>query len=248
MIRFSSLPEIDTEHESEEIALANSGKKRIFQFPHLILGALAIFLHLGTQVISIDTIISYAGSMNIGLLEAKIFPSYTLFTMIIGYVLGIILIPRFISQVKILQICTLLGVILTFLIVFATVRVDFLGHMADLSIWFVVLLGLPNSLVWAGIWPLALDGLGRFTKLGSSILIMGLAGNAVMPLVYGHYADMIGPHDAYWVLLPCYLFLVYYAFYGHRVRRWTVSIRKHPDNVSSKPKSNSAWKRGESME
>ena len=166
MIRYSSLPEIDTEHESEEIALANSGKTLIFQFPHLILGAVAIFLHLGTQVISIDTIISYAGSMNIGLLEAKVFPSYTLFTMIIGYVLGIILIPKFISQVKVLQICTVLGAILTLFIIYAKVRVNFLGHTADLSIWFVVLLGLPNSLVWAGIWPLALDGLGRFTKLG----------------------------------------------------------------------------------
>src|SRR5665213_438365 len=93
MIRYSSLPEIDTEHESEELALANSSKKVIFQFPHLILGAVAIFIHIGTQVISIDTIISYAGSMNISLLEAKIFPSYTLFTMIIGYILGILLIP-----------------------------------------------------------------------------------------------------------------------------------------------------------
>jgi glucose/galactose transporter len=222
MIRYSSLPEIDTEHESEEIAIANSGKTLIFQFPHLILGAVAIFLHLGTQVISIDTIISYAGSMNIGLLEAKVFPSYTLFTMIIGYVLGIILIPRFISQVKVLQICTVLGVILTLFIIYATVQVNFLGHTADLSIWFVVLLGLPNSLVWAGIWPLALDGLGRFTKLGSSILIMGLAGNAIMPLVYGHYADISGLRNAYWVLLPCYLFLVYYAFYGYRIRKWSL--------------------------
>jgi FHS family L-fucose permease-like MFS transporter len=222
IIRYSSLPEIDTEHESEDIALANSGKTLMFQFPHLILGAIAIFLHLGTQVISIDTIISYAGSMNIGLLEAKVFPSYTLFTMIIGYILGIILIPRFISQVKVLQICTVLGVILTLFIIYATVQVNFLGHTAELSIWFVVLLGLPNSLVWAGIWPLALDGLGRFTKLGSSVLIMGLAGNAIMPLVYGHYADISGLRNAYWVLLPCYLFLVYYAFYGYRLRRWSL--------------------------
>ena len=222
MIRYSSLPEIDTEHESEEIALANSGKKLIFQFPHLILGAVAIFLHLGTQVISIDTIISYAGSMNISLPEAKVFPSYTLFTMIIGYVLGIILIPRFISQVKVLQICVLLGVLLTLFIIYGTAQVNFLGHTTNLSIWFVVLLGLPNSLVWAGIWPLALDGLGRFTKLGSSILIMGLAGNALMPLVYGHFADISGLRSAYWVLFPCYLFLIYYAFYGHRVRRWSV--------------------------
>jgi len=226
MIRYSSLPEIDTEHESEEVAAVNSGKKIIFQFPHLILGAVAIFLHLGTQVISIDTIISYAGSMNIGLLEAKVFPSYTLFTMILGYVLGIVLIPKFISQVKALQICTLLGLVLTFFIIYATTQVNFLGHNADISIWFVVLLGLPNSLVWAGIWPLALDGLGRFTKLGSSILIMGLAGNAIMPLVYGHYADIYGLRSAYRVLFPCYLFLVYYAFYGHRIRRWTFQRAK----------------------
>ena len=221
MIRYSSLPEINTEHESEDVALANSGKTVIFQFPHLILGAVAIFLHLGTQVISIDTIISYAGSMNINLLEAKVFPSYTLFTMIIGYVLGIILIPKFISQVRVLQICTVLGTILTLLIIYANTTVNFLGHTANVSIWFVVLLGLPNSLVWAGIWPLALDGLGRFTKLGSSILVMGLAGNAIMPLVFGHYADILGHRNAYTVLFPCYLFLVYYSFYGYRIRNWT---------------------------
>jgi glucose/galactose transporter len=226
MIRYSSLPEIDTEHESEDIATANSGKTLILQFPHLILGAVAIFLHLGTQVISIDTIISYAGSMNIGLLEAKIFPSYTLFTMIIGYLLGIVLIPKFISQVKVLQICTVLGVIFTLFIVYAKTSVHFLGHHAELSIWFVVLLGLPNSLVWAGIWPLALDGLGRFTKLGSSILIMGLAGNAITPLVYGHFADIAGLQHAYWVLFPCYLFLVYYAFYGYTIRTWTFKKSK----------------------
>lgn len=222
MIRYSPLPEIDTEHESEEVALANTGKNKIFQFPQLILGAIAIFLHLGTQVISIDTIISYAGSMDIGLIEAKVFPSYTLFTMIIGYILGIILIPKFISQVKVLQICTLLGLILSFFVIYATTQVNFIGITADLSIWFVVLLGLPNSLVWAGIWPLALDGLGKFTKLGSSILIMGLAGNAIMPLIYGHFADISGHRMAYWVLIPCYLFLAYYAFHGYRLRRWSL--------------------------
>jgi FHS family L-fucose permease-like MFS transporter len=224
LMRYSPLPEIDTEHESEETALANKGKKVIFQFPHLILGAIGIFLHVGTQVISIDTIISYAGSMNIGLLEAKVFPSYTLFTMIIGYVLGIVLIPRYISQTRGLQICTLLGVALTMLILFVERRVVFLGHDASVSIWFVVLLGLPNALVWAGIWPLALDGLGRFTKLGSSILVMGLTGNALMPLLYGYLADKFTPHNAYWVLMPCYAYLAFYAFYGYKVRRWSPGL------------------------
>src|SRR5688572_3497936 len=106
-VRYSPLPEIDTEQESAEVATANFGKKSIFQFPHLILGAVAIFIHVGTQVIAIDTIIPYANSMNIQLMEAKVFPSYTLFATICGYIFGIVCIPRFISQVTVLRICTI---------------------------------------------------------------------------------------------------------------------------------------------
>ncbi|HTE33909.1 MAG TPA: sugar MFS transporter, partial [Chryseolinea sp.] len=210
MIRFSPLPEINTEQETAAVATANSSKKSIIEFPHLILGAIAIFLHVGTQVIAIDTIIGYANSMNINLLEAKVFPSYTLFATIIGYIIGIICIPKFISQVNALRLCTLLGAAFTILIVTASGKVSFMGHEADVSIWFVVLLGLANSLVWAGIWPLALDGLGRFTKLGASVMIMGLCGNAILPLCYGYFADVYNVRYAYAVLLPCYLYLVFY--------------------------------------
>ncbi|MEZ4900372.1 MAG: sugar MFS transporter [Spirosomataceae bacterium] len=219
----SPLPEINTEQESPEVASANAGKTSIFQFPHLILGVIAIFLHVGTQVIAIDTIIGYANSMGIDLLKAKTFPSYTLACTICGYILGIIAIPRFMSQVNALRVCTVLGTLFTLGIIFARGTVYFLGHTADISIWFVVLLGLANSLVWAGIWPLALDGLGRYTKLGASVLIMALCGNALMPLVYGHFADIYDVRSAYWVLIPCYLYLVYYAVHGHKVKRWTLS-------------------------
>lgn len=222
MIRFSPLPDIDTEQESPELQQANEGKSGILQFPHLVLGAIGIFLHVGTQVIAIDTIIGYAGSMNIQLLEAKVFPSYTLFCTICGYVIGIIVIPKFISQVNALRVCTLLGTLFSLLIIFVNKEVSFFGHTANLSIWFVVLLGLANSLIWAGIWPLALDGLGKFTKLGASVLIMGLCGNAILPLIYGYVADHIGLRQAYWVLVPCYLYLVFYAVYGHRIRYWKV--------------------------
>ena len=221
-VRFSPLPEINTEQESEEVATANLGKKSIFDFPHLILGAFAIFIHVGTQVIAIDTIIGYANSMGIQLMEAKVFPSYTLFATICGYILGIICIPRFISQVNALRLCTTLGTIFTLLIIFTSGQVSFLGHQTDISIWFVVLLGLANSLIWAGIWPLALDSLGKFTKLGASILIMGLCGNAILPLFYGYFADLYDVRTAYWVLFPCYLYLVFYAVRGHRARRWTL--------------------------
>ncbi|WP_339755424.1 sugar MFS transporter [Algoriphagus aquimarinus] len=220
LVRFSPLPEIDTEHESAELAEANSSKTSILQFPHLILGALAIFLHVGTQVIAIDTVIGYANSYGIGLMEAKVFPSFTLAFTIIGYLIGISLIPKVITQVNILRICTLLGTTFTLLILFTSGDVTLFGITTDVSIWFVVLLGLANSLVWAGIWPLALDGLGRFTKLGASIMIMGLCGNAIMPLIYGYLADLYDVRFAYWVLFPCYLYLVYYAVYGHKVRKW----------------------------
>jgi FHS family L-fucose permease-like MFS transporter len=216
----SPLPEIDTEHESAEVASANSDKTSIFQFPHLILGAIAIFLHVGTQVIAIDTIIGYANSMGLTLMEAKTFPSYTLTCTIIGYWIGILTIPRFISQVNALRICTVLGTLFTLCIIYASGEVSFLGHTVDISIWFVVLLGLANSLVWAGIWPLAIDGLGRYTKLGSSIMIMGLCGNAIMPLFYGHFEDAYDSRFAYWVLIPCYLYLVFYAVKGHKLRKW----------------------------
>jgi len=225
LVRFSPLPEINTEQESEELATANKSKKTIFQFPHLILGAVAIFLHVGTQVIAIDTIIGYANSMNVPLMEAKSFPSYTLFATICGYIIGIVTIPKYISQVTALRFCTLLGMVLTLLIIFTHGQVSFLEHTTDVSIWFVVLLGLANSLVWAGIWPLALDGLGRFTKLGASVLIMGLCGNAIVPLFYGYLADRFDVRQAYWVLFPCYLYLVFYAIYGHRVRTWNLEKR-----------------------
>jgi glucose/galactose transporter len=219
LVRFSPLPEIDTENEdTSDAAVARiSG---VFQFPHLVLGAVAVFMHVGSQVIAVDTIVGYAGSMHIRLTEAKVFPSYTLFTQICGYILGILLIPKVITQVRALQFCTALGVALTFLIIYMQGPVVLLGHASDVSLWFVVLLGFANSMIWAGLWPLALDGLGRYIKTGAALMIMGLAGNAIMPLVYGYYADHYGLRAAYWVLLPCYVYLVFYAFYGHRLRKW----------------------------
>ena len=222
LVRYSSLPEINTEQENEAIATANAGKTSVFHFPHLILGALAIFLHVGSQVLAIDTIIGYAGSMHIHLAEAKVFPSYTLLATITGYITGVISIPRWISQAKAFLICTVLGILLSLLIVLSSGRVVFGGYVADISLWFLVLLGFANSLIWAGIWPLALDDLGRFTKAGASVLVMGLCGNAILPLIYGWLADKWNVRQAYWILLPCYCYLFFYAAYGHRIRNWTI--------------------------
>ncbi len=222
MIRYSVLPEIDTQGESADVAIANSGKTSIMQFPHLILGAVAIFLHVGSQVTGINTIIGYAQSLNLPLLEAKVFPSYILAITMLGFLSGIVLIPKYINQLNILRVCTTSAFVLTILFFLVHGQVTFLGHTADLSIWVLVLLGLSNSLMWSGIWPLALNGLGRFTKMGGSILIMGLSGSAIVPIIYGRFADMISPHAGYWVLLPCYIYLLFYAYRGYRVRSWSL--------------------------
>lgn len=219
-IRYSVLPEINTENESEELAASHAGKKSVFHFPYLILGAIALFLHVGTQVIAIDTIIGYAGSMGLDLVEAKVFPSYTLTATIIGYITGICCIPRFIDQKNALKICTVTGLILSLCVLLVPGVIGFGNHTIQISICFLCLLGLPNALIYAGIWPLAIRDLGRFTKTGSSILIMGLAGNAILPLIYGKLADGIGLRQAYWVLIPCFLYLVYYAFWGHKITSW----------------------------
>jgi len=225
-IRFSVLPEINPEEENKEVDSDNNPKTSVFQFPYLVLGAVALFLHVGTQVIAIDTVIGYAGSMGMDLLEAKAFPSYVLTATIIGYMLGIILIPKYVSQTNALRFCTILGLILSLGIVFTHQQINLLGHEGNISIWFLCALGLPNSLVYAGIWPLSIRGLGRFTKIGSSFLIMGLCGNAIMPVLYGYIADKWNIQDGYWILIPCYLYLIYFALHGHKIETWSFLKKK----------------------
>jgi glucose/galactose transporter len=219
-IRFSVLPEIDTENETPETTAAHGGKKNVFQFPYLVLGAVALLVHVGTQATAIDSIIGYATSMGLDLFEAKVFPSYTLTATIIGYVIGIFCIPRFVNQTNALRICTVTGLILSLCLLLVPGRMFFSGHNIQISIWFLALLGLPNALIYAGIWPLAIRNLGRFTKIGSATLVMGLVGNGVLPVIYGSLVDNIGEKQAYWILVPCFIYLVYYAFWGHKITSW----------------------------
>ncbi len=229
VIRYSPLPEINPEKSNQEEKREGFNEKNsILQFPYLILGALAIFFHVGTQIIAIDTIIGYAGTMGLNLLEAKVFPSYVLGATMCGYVIGIVTIPKWINQRQALLFCTIFGLLLSFGVLWFKGPVVIFGHHTDISIWFLVALGLPNSLIFANIWPLAIKGLGRFTKLGSSIMIMGLCGNAISPLIYGYLVDRFDARTAYLVLIPCYLYLIFYAVYGHLIKQWkTIRVAGH---------------------
>jgi len=210
LIYFSGLPEVDTEHEDEAVALANTNKTSVFQFPHLLSGVLTMFLYVGVEVMAGDTIISYGASQGIDLSTAKFFTTCTLVAMIIGYIIGIICIPKFIKQETALKASAVLGVI------FSVVAILTHGYT---SVLFIALLGLANSLMWPAIWPLAIADLGRFTKVGSSLLIMGIAGGALLPLLYGRLSDVFNPQQAYFILIPCYLFILYYAAIGSKIRK-----------------------------
>lgn len=186
-------------------------RKSVWSYPYLVLGVAALFAHLGSQQISVSTIIGYAQSMGMDLETAKIFPSFTLACILIGYLAGVVLIPKYLNQQKSLVICTVTGLVLSVLVLVLPEKA---------SIWSLVLLGIPNSLIYAGIWPLAIRGLGKWTSLGSSLLVMALCGNAVLSLLYGAVSDHLSLQASYWLLVPCFVYMVFYAVYGYKIEKW----------------------------
>jgi FHS family L-fucose permease-like MFS transporter len=209
MIRYAHLPEVDTDNEVTVTANRNSKKTAWFQFPHLILGFIALFLYVGVEVMAGDTIALYGKSLGISLDQSRYFTSLTLISMVVGYIIGIITIPRIIRQDKALAFSAILGVIFTLAALFTS---------GFTSVVFIALLGLANAMMWPSIWPLAIADLGRFTKAGSALLIMGIAGGALIPLLYGSLVDVIGNQQAYWIMIPFYIFILYYALAGHKIR------------------------------
>lgn len=224
LIRKAPLPHV----EAEPIEEANDGKTTktsIFQFPHLWLGVLTLFMYVGVEVIAGDTIIAYGISLGIPTEEAKFFTMFTLMAMVATYALGVVLIPKYINQALALKASACLGILFTFCIVFTN---------GFTSVLFVAALGIANALVWPAVWPLTLKGLGKFTKTASALLIMAISGGAIIPPLYGRLVDSNklnlianGMNEAaataaastsgYWILLPCYVFILYYAISGHKI-------------------------------
>ena len=224
LIRKAPLPHV----EADPIEVSDSGEKAktsIFQFPHLWLGVLALFLYVGVEVVAGDTIISYGISLNIPVEEAKFFTLFTLMAMVVTYAIGVFLIPKYITQSFALKVSAILGIIFSFCIVYTT---------GFTSVLFVAALGVANALVWPAIWPLALTSLGKFTKTASALLIMAISGGAIIPPLYGALVDnkkeeliATGINEGsalaeaasfgYWILLPCYIVILYYAFWGHKI-------------------------------
>jgi glucose/galactose transporter len=217
-VYFSGLPTISMDKDDEVKDSAAKPQTSILQFPHLLLGVFTLFLYVGMEVMAGDSVISYGASQGIALSTAKFFTTCTLFGMMTGYVIGIIGIPKYFSQERALIVSAFTGVVFSLAAVLTT------GVM---SVLFIALLGLANSLMWPALWPLALKGLGKFTKIGSSLLVMGIAGGALIPLLYGYIVDHLttagypkatAATHGYWIMVPCYLIIAYYALAGHKLK------------------------------
>jgi len=230
LVRIAKLPEVSTESSQDDTN--HETQSSIFKHRNLIFGVIALFFYVGVEVIAGDTIIRYGESLNIAMSSAKYFTSLMLIFMVIGYFFGVALIPKIISQKTALAICAILGIILTFAAVLVPKTLLIYIPFIDLvtfksltltipyTVFFVAMLGLANSLVWPAIWPLALNGAGKYTKIGSAFLIMAIAGGATLPLIYGWLTQLLhSTQQAYWIALPCYLVILFYAIWGHRVKK-----------------------------
>lgn len=224
LIRKAPLPHVEAA-SSEESKESETTKTSIFQFPHLWLGVIALFVYVGAEVVAGDTIIAYGISLGFTGEEAKYFTTYTLLAMVATYVLGVFLIPKYVKQKTALTASAVLGILFSICI---------LNTTGFTSILFVAALGIANALVWPAIWPLTLEGLGKFTKTASALLIMAISGGAIIPPLYGRMVDA-NKHElianglqeadamstaatsSYWILIPCYTIILFFALWGCKI-------------------------------
>ena len=208
-IYFSTLPEIKAEGEDEtDTSSSVINRESIFSYPYLWLGFITLFLYVGVEVLAGDTIQLYGNALGISLDTAKNFTTYTMIGMLAGYLIGIFTIPKYISQSTALKFSAILGILFSLGAIFTS---------GTTSVFFIAILGLANALVWPAIWPLAINGLGKFTKTASALLIVGIAGGALVPRLWATLGESVGLQQAYWIMIPCYLFILYFAISGHKV-------------------------------
>ncbi len=220
-VNFAPLPEVKAEGEDEEAADESSyaaGKTSVLQFPHLMLGVLALFLYVGIETLPMASIIDFARATFGEVDNLESYAKFVTLGLVAGYIFGVVAIPRFVSQKKALISFAALGIISTLLLIYLP---------ADYAFYALLLASFSNSLMWPAIWPLAMKDLGKFTKAGASMLVMAIVGGAVIPLIFGVIVDAVKATEVavvadyqagYWVMVPCYLFILYFAVAGHKIR------------------------------
>ncbi len=204
-IKTAHLPEI-----VEEEKKIDGKKASIFSFPYLWLGVFAIFFYVGAEVIAIDTLIPYGDFYGIPTAVSHYFGVYALIALLVGYICGILFVPKVISQRQALIIQLLLSVALVIVALCTT---------GIVSIIAIICLSFAHAIMWPAIWPLAIHDLGDHTEFASALMVMAIVGGAVMPLIYGRIADAVNPHSAYALLFVRYVYILFFATVGYRMEK-----------------------------
>lgn len=204
-----TLPEIKEEEANAEVV--GSSNTSIWQFPNLILGVLALFCAEGTESITSYYIIPYGQSMGFSTYDSRLFVDYIIYAMLAGYFLGTVMIPKFIAQSKALAACAFLGICFS---------IGAICTSGFTSVLFIIALGFCNALNWPCIWPLALKGVGRFTKTAAAFLIMAIAGDAVFPIFYAQLNTNFGSTAGVFLILILYVVILLYATLGYKIKSW----------------------------
>ena len=201
----SRLPDILPEAVNESTVAGDGGLSRA-SAPHLWMGVVCLFLYVGVEVMAGDAIGIYGAGFHLPLSDTRLFTSYTLFAMLIGYVAGLLVIPKYISQQHYLALSAALGVVLTLAAYLTS------GYT---SVAFIAALGFANAMMWPAIFPLAIRGLGRHTETGSAFLIMAIAGGALLPYAFAVLKQSINFQLAYALIaVPSYAYILYYGVRG----------------------------------
>lgn len=207
-IRLSPLPDIQDE-SGEDVSGNNRQQRSLWSYTYLFLGAIAIFAYVGAEVLAGDYIINFGSYLGVPIEYAKYLTSLTLAFMVVGYFVGVVLTPKVLSQEALLRICLVLSLI------FVTIVLTGKGKVPVL---FLSLLGFTHAIMWPAIWPMSIKGLGRHTKMGSALLIMGIAGGAIIPLGYGYLNQQTGNlQSSFWIMIPCYLYILFFSIKGHKI-------------------------------
>jgi FHS family L-fucose permease-like MFS transporter len=224
IIYFAPLPEVkadgEDEHDESEASVYAADKTSVFQMPHLVLGVIALFFYVGVETLPMASIIGFAKAVfGEGMVSPEGYAKFVPIGMFIGYTFGVVMIPKIISQTKALKLFAVIGLIAALCVIFLP------GQM---GIYSLVAIGFSNSIMWGAIWPLAIADLGKFTKMGASFLVMGIVGGAVLPFIFGLLVDLFKNGEvstvsdyqsAYWIFMPAYLFIFYFATVGYKIRK-----------------------------
>ena len=205
------LPDIQETAADFDEAVPNiiGNQSSAWGYKHLVLGAVGIFMYVGAEVCIGSFLINFLTEPKVAglsLVEAGKYASFYWGGAMVGRFLGASLMQK-VSANKLLTFNALVAVILVLTAIMST---------GQIVMWAVLAVGLCNSIMFPTIFSLAINGLGKHASQGSGILCTAIVGGAILPLIQGVFADLIGIQYAFFIPALCYAYIGYYGYRGHQ--------------------------------